>query len=676
MGVENAKTPSMTYRSDIDSLRAISVIAVILFHYFPAYVSGGFIGVDVFFVISGYIITRLISIEASNGKFSVANFYERRIKRILPAYFLVMVFSLALAHKFFLPQDYKAFGESLTSSSFMGANIYFFTKSGYFDAASHTKPLLHMWSLGVEEQFYILFPMMLIAALRLGRRKAIAAIGAISLLSLCLSIWATAKAPSAAFYLLPFRAWELGLGSLLALAEDHQAAPSPAKSLMALGAGLMGVIAPAFVYSGSTAFPGFAAVAPCAGAALIIWAGRGTSCRNPLRFAPLAYVGRISFGLYLWHWPPLIFAVYVLNRDLTAAEFALLITFVTACSVASYHFVELPIRRSKPASRSILFKRAAGAVAVLACLGATITLTRGLPQRLPESVALLAEGAKDLPDAWNRCHQISVADIENGRLCVLGTSQSDAPPRFVLWGDSHAHAFMPALNARAEAYNLRGLAASHTGCPPVVGAFRRYADEKGCVDFNRAMIEAIKASKIENVVLSAFWSVYLEGWPEDWNDAKTLPNIILGDQTELGQDAPSRRRVFQRAFSQTVAELQSAGKTVWIVEQVPSVHAEVPALLARQELTNAPIIPASQVYDAHIRRTQWIKDYVSSVPGVRTIDPASALCDSGKCSLSRSGRSLYSDRNHLSVFGALNVSPLFDAIFKDAANKPRAPGTP
>src|SRR6056297_20083 len=338
----------MHYRADIDGLRALAVLPVLAFHAGLAPFSGGFVGVDVFFVISGYLIAGLILPRIRAGRFSLLEFYERRARRLLPALFVVMAVSGALAAALFLPAELREFGQSAVAATLFASNVLFSRETGYFETEAALKPLLHTWSLGVEEQFYLLFPLLLmaLAARRAGRVALVPVLAALALASLALAAWAVPRAPAFAFYLLPTRLWELMLGALLAVA------PLPALRRRAVreaaaAAGLAAILWAMLRYSEATPFPGPAALLPCLGAALVIHAGASgpTAVSRALSLGPVVFVGLISYALYLWHWPVLVFAEYAAVRELTTVETGAALALSGVLAALTWRFVERPFRR-------------------------------------------------------------------------------------------------------------------------------------------------------------------------------------------------------------------------------------------------------------------------------------------------------------------------------------------
>ena len=424
----------MRHRADIDGLRAIAVVPVVLFHAGVTQVSGGFVGVDIFFVISGYLITSLILGEMRDGRFSLLSFYERRIRRIFPALFLVLAVSSVLALRLFMPPDLVAFGRSLVATTLFVSNIHFYWDSGYFNAPLDTKPLLHTWSLAIEEQFYIVFPLILLLSLRWGGRRWIGVVLTLFVLSLVASIRITPVDPEAAFYLAPTRAWELMLGALLASGVVPSVKFQALREALAV-VGLALIVYALFRFSSATHFPGASALIPCLGAAILIHAGQGertSLVSKALSLWPVAFVGLISYSLYLWHWPLLVFARYWNIRELSSGQVIAIVIASFVLAVLSWTYVEQPFRRKQTRiSRALLFAGAATAIVVLMVSGLRDVRSNGFPGRLsPEAIAI-ARSAKT-PDA-ERALQRACIMASPDNPCVAG---AQVPPSVAVWGDA------------------------------------------------------------------------------------------------------------------------------------------------------------------------------------------------------------------------------------------------
>jgi len=653
------------YRPDIDGLRAVAIVPVVLFHAGVPQFSGGFVGVDVFFVISGYLITRLLRQEIDAGSYSLAGFYERRIRRLFPALFAMLLATTAVAAWLLLPADLADFGKSVLATSLFASNFLFWQESGYFGRAAEEIPLLHTWSLAVEEQFYILFPLFLAFVAKRGRQRYVAATAVVTVATFVVSVVLVATDPDAAFYLAPSRAWELGLGALLALGA---VAPSH-RRLVRNAAGALGAAAIAWSvlhYSSTTPFPGAAALLPCLGTAVIIWAGSGGHHRigDALSTRPMVRVGLVSYSLYLWHWPALALGRYYVNRDLTSLETATLVALATVAAVASWRYVERPFRgKSGLMDRRQLFGVALATMAMLATLGAVAVIANGWPARLDAEVRRLADGSNDRrPLDWD-CGRASAGATARGELCRLG---ADAPgqPTLLLWGDSHARVMVDPLGAAAMRHGATGLVAARTRCPPLLGVRRLDRDDSSeCTSFNAAVVEYLSRSpEVTDVVLAARWALAAEGLRYGREPGSTM---LLADAESSATSPVGNRPVFARSLRESVATLRELDKRVWIVASVPEVGWNVPSVLARSMRFGQPppSAPSLSQFAARQAFVEGMLAELDALPGVTVLRPAATLCAGERCDVLRDGRPLYFDTHHLSLTGAALLEPMFDRMF-------------
>ncbi|KER37526.1 acyltransferase, partial [Sphingobium indicum F2] len=366
--------PSTAYRRDIDGLRALAVLPVLFYHVDLWPFSGGFVGVDIFFVISGYLIASIVGRELAEGRFSIADFYARRIRRIFPALFATIAVTIIVGSRILLPLDYRALGLSAAATVLFASNLHFARHSGYFGSAAEEAPLLHTWSLAVEEQFYILFPLLMLCAVRAGGRTRLL-LGAVALLSFGTALLLVDRAPVLAFYL-PFpRAWELLAGALLATGLLPPLRSRWAAQLCAL-AGLASIGWALFGFSGATVFPGLNALYPVLGAMLILHAGQGGSAVSRMlgRAVPVA-VGRISYSLYLWHWPLVVFWTYRTDGDWRLREQLFIILLSLLLATLSWRFIEEPFRRARRFTTGRAFALAGAMMAAGCGAGALLYLS-------------------------------------------------------------------------------------------------------------------------------------------------------------------------------------------------------------------------------------------------------------------------------------------------------------
>ena len=500
----------MKYRSDIDGLRSVAVLSVVAYHYFSPVIHGGFIGVDIFFVISGYLISGIVIGEIGNNNFSILRFYRRRITRIFPALACVLIASLMLGWIILFPDEYKSLGNNVLASTAFLENIYLWLQSGYFDSDSVKKPLLHIWSLGVEEQFYIIYPPMLMLAHRLrilnGKFLAVCC-----LISFCASLYVIKYSQSADFYLPFTRYWELSVGGMLAwrervvdrgLAPVRSARAVPAAVLS--GAGMLAILAGFFLINTRTPFPGAAALVPVLGAALIIGAGP-TSWLNRLALSNRAavFVGKISYPLYLWHWPLLAF-LYIVNIEKPEPPVrVVLIAIAFLLAIATWLLLETPIRRRHNDGRTAIILLAV--MGAIGAAGLTIALNGGLDgravNRINAGTVVHASGIDSPPLPVHDC-TVPKAVAKSFRNCI---EQRNGPAHFILLGDSKADALYRGLMKSSRPGGrwlyLGGADATTFGAPmPLLSTDPAWSN----VQFqSRAAIDYIAGDKDISVVLYA-----------------------------------------------------------------------------------------------------------------------------------------------------------------------------
>ncbi|MDH4318790.1 MAG: acyltransferase, partial [Desulfobulbaceae bacterium] len=428
------------YRPDIDGLRAIAVLSVVLFHAGVGVVSGGYVGVDVFFVISGYLITTIISREIADNQFSIITFYERRFRRILPAAFAVTVTFLIAGFYFLDYVSFKEYAGSLIANNFFLSNFFFYQHAGYFEGPSELKPLLHTWSLAVEEQYYLFFPVLMLFIAKRMKGRCLQMLAVLTLCSLAAAEVGMSLDKSAVFYMLPTRAWELLAGSILAVASlPGVKSVRLLNAIAGLGFGMMA--ASIVGYDEQTEFPGISALVPVLGAVLVIYAGgMGKTVITRLLSARwLVFVGLISYSLYLWHWPVMAFSRYYFPEGPDAFVRAEMLGVIFILAVVTWRFVETPFRGKKLlGGKRPLFIASFSGSAVLVLLCGLVVLGNGFPQRgnIKQSQDVLAGDPEW--SRWKDCESRVRELEENESACSIGSNNVE--DSFMLWGDSHARA--------------------------------------------------------------------------------------------------------------------------------------------------------------------------------------------------------------------------------------------
>tara|TARA_B100000900_G_scaffold393049_1_gene389149 strand:+ start:288 stop:2207 length:1920 start_codon:yes stop_codon:yes gene_type:complete len=494
----------MKYRAEIDGLRALAVLPVILFHAGFEWFSGGFVGVDVFFVISGYLITTIIISEMAEGRFSIINFYERRARRILPALFFVMAACLPFAWLWLAPYDLKDFGQSLVAVSTFSSNILFWLESGYFDTAAELKPLLHTWSLAVEEQYYILFPIFLMLTWRLGIKWVLILLAVVFLLSLGVAAWATQYAAhpkiiSGAFFLLPTRVWELLLGVFSAFYlkySTHIKSHTVNQALSLLGFGMIAYSI--FAFDKTTPFPSFYALIPTIGTGLLILcAVPKTFVHRLLSLKFIVGLGLISYSAYLWHQPLLAFARYRLVGDVSVL---LLITLCLASLIIawfSWRFVEGPFRNKNQTTRKFIFTFSIIGLSAFSLIGISSHFSNGFFSRLSEEEQQIYSFRSYEREFYYRegvCFLRPEQTYDSfNEECLSGES--------LIWGDSHAAALSFGLR---EINSFSQLTAS--ACPPIINQY--FPARPFCLDINNRILEYVKDRSFTEIYLHSNWLGY------------------------------------------------------------------------------------------------------------------------------------------------------------------------
>tara|TARA_R110002051_G_scaffold3961_3_gene20991 strand:+ start:397 stop:2400 length:2004 start_codon:yes stop_codon:yes gene_type:complete len=642
---------ALTYRPEIDGLRTVAVVPVILFHAGFSVFSGGFVGVDVFFVISGYLITTIILREVAEGRFSILQFYERRARRILPALFTVVLVCVPFAFAWMLPGQFKEFGRSVVSVAMFASNILFWRESGYFAAAAEEKPLLHTWSLAVEEQYYIFFPLAVLLLWRFGRRAVVAGILLTALFSLGLSEWAWRHQPNANFYLLPTRAWELLAGSLLAAWTGRRPTGLWAEVGGALGVVL--IVGAILSFDQSTPFPSLWALLPVSGAGLVILcAGRTTWAGRVLAWRPMVAIGLISYSAYLWHQP--LFAFARLRSIGTPgpllmgglALLALVLAWVT------WRFVERPFRDRTRVSRKAIFVGTLAGTIAMGAIAVVTETTKGMPQRLDPEVLRMAAASKPYNPRLPSCTPRTSDELN---YCVFNP---DLSHRVALWGDSHAMALAGELAIAMAQKNYGLINLSNAGCLPIEGVISEGREH--CLVINRQALELLANTRnAQTILIAARWAPPFTGSLFDNTEGGREPTKAF---RYIAPDRSMQTLTSDQVGAEIVATVQTllaAGKTIVLIGPVPEVGWHVPDTLAKlvffdEELAR-PLSTASAVFR---RRTAGVTKAFAALPTsprLIHIEPSKLFCDRqlpGRCIAEWDGQALYRDDDHLNASGA------------------------
>ena len=585
-----------TYRRDIDGLRAIAILVVVLSHMRLAAAGGGFVGVDIFFVISGFLLTGNIAQSLADGKFSVAGFYERRIRRIFPALAAMAAATSVLVYLVFPPQALILYGQSLFAAIFSYSNFYFFTQSGYFSLTS-TKMLLHTWSLGVEEQFYLVLPLCMLFAAKGPSKATRWVVGVLGAISFALAAHLTLVDRSLAFYMPYTRAWELLLGSALAL----KMVPSPSarwlrESLACIS--LLVILVCVYTYTSSTPFPGLTALPPCAAAAMLILIGeRGsTSVSSFLTWRPFVFIGAISYSLYLWHWPVIMFFNLGIVPKMDFAHVPGLsvakIVLSFALGTLSWRYIEQPFRtgRWKSAARTRVFQTAGAVALALSAVAATFIAGRGLPDRFPPAANIVGNYLIDR-SATNgpQCFvETDFADFDSRR-CL---AQVPGRTNVLLLGDSHAKALWLGLARGMPHANV--MYATGSSCPPIKGNY----DRSTCGSLRRFIYsDYLPSHHVDMVILT-----------EAWNSDADLQAL-----------APALRWFATRKIP------------VFVIGPVPEYTASLPLLLALGLKWHIPALAEHRLLYNEGALDRALSTVLQRQPGVHYASVWRALCPADRC---------------------------------------------
>ncbi|VVD75326.1 O-acetyltransferase OatA [Pandoraea horticolens] len=621
-----------TYRPDIDGLRAVAILCVVIFHAFPGNLPGGFVGVDVFFVISGFLISRIIFSGLAAGSFRFSEFYVHRVKRIAPALIVVLASCFALGWYVLLPDEFRQLGKHIAAGSGFVENFVLWGEAGYFDKETALKPLMHLWSLSIEEQFYIFYPLLVWGVWRMGA-NVIGVIVALGLCSFAINLAGGASHPGATFYLPQSRVWELMSGAVLAYAYARnwrcvvaiRNSSFLADSLSVLGIGLVLGVATSLVRS--EYFPGWLALFPVFGAVLLIAAGpKAMVNRFVLSNRPMVFVGLISYPLYLWHWPLLSFAHIIDAQAPTGAvrDGAVVLSFALAW--LTYRLVELPTRYGRLPKIRVVYALAVGLIAAMG-LGASALLKGGYTTR---EAALANQVNKFDYPYIHSCQAITGMKPDDDR-CSADHLPVPAPGVIVI-GDSVSNAYSAALTeySRLDA-SFSYFQFGRGECPMLLDYGPIFCRQM--MEYARTYIA--ETPSVHTVVLASNWPLYFNG--QDWQGVRER------------KETPEQ---FDRSFKKTVEYYQSLGKKV-VVFFPPAVGADPRACVVRAfTLTHRsicdPDVTVAKAIDGNYRPT--LVPYLAA-RNVETFDPFPALCAEGRCKMLDGQRLLWSDGGHMSWYG-------------------------
>lgn len=636
------------YCPEIDGLRAVAVLLVAFCHAQLFGLSGGFIGVDVFFTISGYVVTLAILRSQERGDFSLARFYQRRLQRLAPSVLLVLAATLAFTVRFCFPQDAFAVLKNALLVTVFYSNIYLSKQTGYFDPDADKQALLHTWSLSVEEQFYLLFPLLLLALRRLPRTAMLFVMAALLALTLALSQHAIDASAPQTYYKLEYRAFEFLIGALIAIAHRHGLLRGPTLAHeLALLSGLGLIACLALSYNAATVMPGFHALMPCAGAALVIAGARGARRASMLLAnGPAVYLGKLSYNVYLWHWPVL-FGLRRLQLQ-SPGWMAAAVALSLILSVMTHHLWEQPLRYARWGQRKTFTLLMAAPIAVMGALLFIATKTDNFanyyPPALRQNYIDTGHSVFDMPrakDCWSKIPVTSPAQCSLGDLSI--------PLNAVFWGDSHAYHQIEFIDRLGKDFHLHLHDVAMTMCPPNENGPQRAGDafyqhyREDCLAHNKQVMAYILSQPaIKTVVMSAVW--------QNYENADTGPSPRPTTHGYLPGDS---------YLAETLSKLSAAGKRVIFLDDAPSAPPQLDNCASNRlylpffKETDCSYA-ASRVMTDHLPATRILTEMTQRFPGMEIIHTFDVPCDGERCTTELMGTPLYrnNDTGHLGLGGS------------------------
>jgi peptidoglycan/LPS O-acetylase OafA/YrhL len=625
-------------------------MSVALYHLNVWPFTGGFVGVDVFFVISGYLIGKGVIEDARAGRFSVRRFYLSRVRRLAVPLLLVVVATYAAGYLLLMPQDLSGLANSIIASMTFTANHHFYGTLDYFNADAGLKPLLHLWSLAIEEQFYLLFPLVVLATTKW--RRTLSSLVAIAAASMILNGYVTQTDQPAAFFLLPFRAWEFLLGTFVFLLLECSWSPPDWLISTASVVGVALVVWSTMAFTSHTSFPGLAALAPSVGTALAIYAGtiRDTGTRRLISVAPLPFIGRVSYSLYLWHWPIIVFLRYFLDRDLSGVESIGALGASVVFAWWTWLLIERPMWAGAPGwHRYVTIQTSVVASAVVIAIAYPGVRSEGFPHRLTPAAKAFEEGRNDWTDDQFNCVDRTPDQIDAGDICLFDAGEA-ARSTVLLWGDSHSTVLLPAMQrvSRDEQVDLTFIGSN--GCPPILGVG---TEKRLCLSTNEAAARMITTVGFDVVMLGAAWTSYGRS------------NLAFVSGVSVDAHSP----LLADRLAETIRQVARTGARVVLVGQAPAYSVNVPNFLAKRQLLSR--VDRVFGYDRGIEPSQFnpafFETAVEQTQAV-VLWPSDTLCSTAGCALSVGGASIYKDAGHLSSTGSLLLVDAIKSVLKSGGS--------
>lgn len=660
----------ISYRHDIDGLRCLAVLLVVLFHIQLWPLSGGYIGVDVFFVISGFLVTSVITHAMEKGTFKFTTFYARRIRRLFPAIFVTVVLSFFGGWILLPPDIFSDFAQSSIATMLSGSNFYFWATSGYFETAAHYKPLLHTWSLAIEEQFYLIWPLtiFLIVGTAIKRNRLSIVLLSFVILSTLLAEWAIrANYMTAAFFLLPFRMNEFAIGALVAFLPAWK--NRPGYNVIAV-AGLAGLIVPAILYTPETIFPGINAMIPCLATAGLIYAGRETIMAKVLSNPVMTYIGRMSYSLYLAHWP--IIAFYFLWRGsasgLEPVEQIGLIAASFGIGALMYHFVEVPFRLSRGTAKIApkLDNNGVGLWFTASTLAVVL-------------VSAFVWGKQGVPSRYNDNSEIAkLVDSmapEDPKKLRLARMNARGKRSLLLIGDSHAAVVRLAALEWARGNNFKIVDDAIGGCVPLLDvqtSLGRDSNGALCEERNMDVFPAEGFGQYDLVLMISRWGLYTGHSTQIGSrNGRLVRPMLMAGETKPNRDVEFNRARFTEQLQKTADRINADGSAVLFVGQVPHIGDNPLSCVSGSDTVQEVEAKCNRVSrEETLSESLWATKAARKIKGLTVYDPTPLFCDETNCIITKDGHMLYQDADHLSLFGAdYLLENLGEALLDAVVNK-------
>ena len=634
-----------SYQKHIDGLRAFAVLSVILYHLSPRFLSGGFLGVDIFFVISGYLITGIILKKAHTGDFVFTEFYKRRIKRILPLYFLVLSVTTLVAWQLLLPTDLIEYSKSVLSTLAFVSNFFFFLRGGYFAPEAAALPLLHTWSLSVEEQYYLCWPVLILLLARLGGRLRMFLMSFGILLGAGIAEFTVRQNPDLAFYSIHTRFFELMAGAILAQLRFDGWEPATKLRPKLAWFGIALLLGSVVFFSDDSRLPGILTFIPVFGTCfLILSGGKQSRVGRALASRPMVYVGLISYSLYLWHWPVFSFMRYLRVEESAAVILGAGI-LIWGLSHVSSRLVENPVRRSSLGFSKSLVQLYVVPLLIFAPLAIHILRAGGLPDRLPKSVAVFEQDMnRARSEHWDTCTRRN-RNFHLDSSCIIN-GNARPQPDVVLWGDSHANHLVPFIEqvAITTGHSVRYFIAP--GCPPLSGALRLFKSYRNwCVRQNEKVITHIQEMDYLTVVIAANWYKYQHG------------DGLVGIPGSMDKTSVNSQRVIAETLEKDISELMRAGREILLMEPVPVYETNPSECEIKNAFHSARFTADCRISrDEYHRQLSFIRHLFGQLQSrwknLRVISVEEFFCKGLWCNGTIEGAPLYHDSNHLTETGS------------------------